>query len=427
MTTGFQFSTWRSGKFLIPSAVHVCVWAVFAVPASAQWTQWGGPNRDFAADAKSLASQWPEGGPKKIWSRSLGEGYTSILVDGGKLFTMYRVDDDEVIVCLDAATGETKWEHKYRAPVPEGMETQFGRGPNATPSIAEGRIYTLGVSGILHGLDVATGKVVWSHDLLKEYSASTPHFGFAASPLVYKDRLIVPGGGKDAGVLAFKLSDGSLQWKKYDFGGEENGDVYSSPIVINLDGQDQIVLLAGRAVFGFDPATGDQKWTHPHINQWNTNICTPIWGDDHMLYVSSGGEAGSRGLRLRKDGSVTKVEEVWTTRKMAVGQGNATRAGKYIYASSGDGPAFVTALNLSDGSLAWRERGFGKATMVYGDGKLIILDEDGSLTLATPTLESLNVHTKTQLLKKPAWTAPTLVGKTLYVRDKEVIMALDLG
>jgi outer membrane protein assembly factor BamB len=401
---------------------------LFAVPtADAQWPQWGGPNRNFSADAQGLAPQWPEAGPKKLWSRPLGEGYTSITVDDGKLFTMYRKGGDEFVVCLDAATGDTKWEHKYNAPIPEGMEKQFGLGPNATPSIAGGKIYALGVSGILHCLDEATGKVVWSHDLLKEYSAATPHFGFASSPLVYKDRLIVAAGGKDSGLLAFKLDDGSLLWKKYDFGGEEKGDVYSSPIVINVDGEDQIALLAGREVMGLDPATGEQKWSHPHINQWNTNICTPIWGDDHVLYVSSGGEAGSRGLKLRRDGGTTKVEEVWTARKMAVGQGNAVRSGKYVYASSGDGPAFITALNAADGKIAWRERGFAKATMVYGDGKLIILDEDGILALATPTPEALTVHTKLQLLKKPAWTAPTLVGKTLYVRDKETIMALDLG
>lgn len=400
----------------------------FAVaPAYAQWPQWGGPDRNFATNAQGLAPQWPEGGPKKLWSRPLGEGYSSITVDDGKLFTMYRKGDDEYVVCLDAAKGDTKWEHKYNAPIPEGMEKQFGLGPNATPSIAGGKVYTLGVSGILHCLDEATGKVVWSHDLRKDYSAATPHFGFASSPLVYKDRLIVAAGGKDSGILAFNLADGALIWKKYDFGGEEKGDIYSSPIVIQLDGEDQIVLLAGREVFGFDAASGEQKWFHPHINQWNTNICTPIWGDDHVLYVSSGGEAGSRGLKLGRDGGITKVEEVWTTRKMAVGQGNAVRAGKYVYASSGDGPAFITAVNAGDGSIAWRERGFGKSTMIHADGKLIILDEDGTLALATPTPEALTVHTKLQLLKKPAWTAPTLVGKTLYVRDKETIMALDLG
>ncbi len=398
-----------------------------AAPAHAQWTQWGGPGRDFSSDAKGIASQWPETGPKKIWSRELGEGYSSILADAGKLYTMYRKGDDELVVSMDAATGKTIWEHKYSAPVPTGMETQFGKGPNATPTINNGRIYTLGVSGILHALDLSNGSLVWMHDLGKEFSAATPHFGYSSSPLVYKDTLIVGAGGPGTGLLAFKLSDGALLWKKQDFGGEENGDLYSSPIVISVGGDDQVVLLAGAEVLGIDPKTGEKIWSHPHVNQWKTNICTPIWGKDGILYVSSGGEAGSKGLKLTKDGAATKVEEVWSTRKMAVGQGNCIRQAGMVYGSSGDGPAFITAVNVADGKLGWRERGFGKSTMVAADGKLIILDEDGNLALTTPTSETLTVHSKVQLLKKPAWTAPTIVGKTLYVRDKESIMALDLG
>ena len=393
----------------------------------AQWTQWGGPKRDFSSDAKGLAAQWPEGGPRKIWSRELGEGYSSILVDNGKLYTMYRKGDDEHVVAMDAASGKTLWEHKYSAPVPKGMEVQFGKGPNATPSIHEGRIYTFGVSGMLHALDLTNGSLMWMHDLPKEYNVPTPHFGFSASPLVHKDMLIVGAGGEGTGIMAFKLSDGSLIWKAQTFGGEERGDLYSSPIAIKVGGEDQIVLLAGKEVLGINPKTGEKLWSHPHVNQWNTNICTPIWGDDSVLYITSGGEAGSKGLKLTKDGAATKVEELWATRKMAVGQGACVRQGNMVYGSSGDTPAFITAINVADGKLGWRERGFSKATMVQADGKLIILDEDGNLALATPTPEALTVHSKVQLLKKPAWTAPTIVGKTLYVRDKETIMALDLG
>lgn len=417
--------------------------------AQAQWPQWGGPKRDFTSEAKDLAAQWPETGPKKIWSRGLGEGYSSIVVDGGKLYTMYRKgsgippvagdgpnpeapkpdpeSDNEIVVALDAATGKTLWEYKYLAPVPNGMDPQFGKGPNATPVVHDGRIYTLGVSGVLNCLDTSNGSLLWSHDLLKEYNAATPGFGFSSSPLVYKDTLIVAAGGTGTGLMAFKLSDGSVAWKKYDFGGQEKGDIYSSPILINVGGEEQMVLVSGKEVMGINPKTGDQLWGHPLANQWNTNICTPIWGDDGILYVSSGGEAGSKGLKITKDGANTKVEEVWATRKMAVGQGTCVRKDGVVYGSSGDGPAFITAINVADGKLGWRERGFGKATLVSADGKLIILDEDGNLALATPTSEALTVHSKVQLLKKPAWTAPTIVGRTLYVRDKESIMALDLG
>lgn len=417
--------------------------------AQAQWAQWGGPKRDFTCDAKGLAGEWPEGGPKKVWSRELGEGYTSILVDGGKLYTMYRkgdgatppapsgpdapppapnpAADDEHVIAMDATTGKTLWDYKYSAPVPKGMDPQFGRGPNATPVIHGGRIYTLGVSGILNCLDAEKGSVVWTHDLVKEFNATTPGFGFSSSPLVYKDTLVVAAGGTGTGLFAFKLSDGSVAWKNFDFGGQEKGDIYSSPITINVGGEDQIVLISGKEVLGINPAKGEQLWSHPFTNQWSTHISTPIWGDDGILYVTSGGEAGSKGLKLTKDGAKTKVEEVWATRKMAVGQGNCVRQGNMVYGSSGDTPAFITAINMTDGKMGWRERGFGKATIVQADGKLIILDEDGNLALATPTSEALTVHSKVQLLKKPAWTAPTIVGKTMYVRDKESIMALDLG
>jgi outer membrane protein assembly factor BamB len=280
---------------------------------------------------------------------------------------------------------------------------------------------------VLQALDLSNGSLVWSHDLVKEFNAATPHFGFSSSPLVHEDTLIVGAGGAGTGLLAFKLSDGSLLWKKYDFGGEENGDIYSSPIIINVGGSDQVVLLTGKEVMGIDPKTGERIWGHPLVNQWKTNIGTPIWGSDGILYISSGGEAGSKGLRLTKDGAGTKVEELWATRKMAVGQGTCVRHGGMVYGSSGDTPAFITALNVTDGKLGWRERGFSKAMVVHADNKLIILDEDGNLALATPTSEALTIHSKVQLLKQPAWTAPTIVGKTLYVRDKESIMALDLS
>lgn len=429
--------------------IVAAVTAMCSGSAQAQWTQWGGANRDFSSDAKGLAAQWPDGGPKKIWSRELGGGYSAILADGGRLYTMYRKSDGtlpavdtgpaaparaadpqseyEYVIAMDAATGKTLWEHKYHAPVPKGMEVQFGKGPNATPSIHQGRIYTLGVSGILHALDLAGGSVLWMHDLAKEYAVPTPHFGFSASPLVHKDMLIVGAGGEGTGVMAFKLADGALVWKNLTFGGEENGDLYSSPIAITVGGDDQIVLLAGKEVLGIDPKSGEKLWSHPLENQWKTNICTPIWGNDGILYITSGGEAGSKGLKLTKEGSATKVQEVWSTRKMAVGQGVCVRHGNMVYGSSGDTPAFITAINVEDGKLGWRERGFSKATMVQADGKLIILDEDGNLALATPTPETLTVHSKVRLLKKPAWTAPTIVGKTLFVRDTETIMALDLG
>lgn len=389
----------------------------------AQWPGWGGKNRDFVSDAKDLASAWPADGPKKVWSRPLGAGYSSIAADGGQLYTMYREGDDEILVALDAATGKNVWEYKYAAPVPKGMDPQFGKGPNATPQVHDGKIYTFGVGGVLTCVDQKTGKKVWSHDVVTEFSAKIPNFGFSASPIVYKNSLIVPVGGAGVGVMAFDLASGAVQWKKHDY-----ADTYSSPIVANVGGKDEIILLAGTEAIGMDPATGEIEWKYPIETQFKTNIMTPLYGPDGILFISSAPGVGSRGLKLnRKDGKVD-VEEVWTTMKMQIGQGTAARSGNVIYGPNGsESLFFMTAIEAGTGKVLWRERGFVKANVIYADGKLIALEEDGNLSISTATPEKFELKSKVQLFKKSAWSTPTLVGQKLFVRDNEVIMALDLA
>ncbi|MCH7631682.1 MAG: PQQ-like beta-propeller repeat protein [Planctomycetes bacterium] len=407
------------------SSCFTCVLllAILSPLASAQWPGWGGPNRNFTVDVKGLSTQWSTDGPKQVWSRDLGPGYSAIAVDQGRLYTMYRKGKKEVVVALDAETGKTVWEHQYDAFLLKDMDPQFGEGPNATPLVHDGRVYTLGIAGRLECVDQKTGKRIWSSGLVQKLKATVPEFGFSSSPIAYKDTLIVSAGGKNAGVAAFDLKTGKLRWRKHDF-----VDTYSSPLVINVDGEDQLVLLVDREVVGLDPTTGDLKWRFPHENQWKTNISMPVWGDDGLLYVTSGGTAGSRALKLTRSADVTSVEEVWTNKKVKIGQGNVIRIGDQVYGSGGgSGPAFISSLNAKTGELNWQKRGFAKAMILHADGKLIILDENGKLGIATATPDDLTIHCEFDLLTKPAWTVPTLVGKRLYVRDKVKIIALDLG
>ncbi len=397
---------------------------VLVAPAAlAQWPQWGGLNRDFKSSAKGLSKRWAKDGPKRLWSRALGEGYSTILVDQGRLYTMYRNGENEVVVALEADTGKTVWEYKYAAPVLKGIEKRFGIGPNSTPIIVDGRVYALGFGAHLHCLDKLTGKLIWSHNLVKDLGAKPPEFGFSSSPVAHGNLLIAAVGGKGCGMMAFDLVSGSVVWKKHDF-----INIYSSPIVINVDGEDQVVLLTDREIVGIDPVRGELKWRHPHENQWKTNICTPLWSKEQMLFISSSGDAGSRSLKLTRVDGKTKVEEIWATRKMRTSQGNVVRIGKYLYGSTGDkSVSYMVAVHASTGKVAWRKRGFPEANLIYANGMLVMLDWDGKLSLAKATPKSFKVRSKVELLKKPAWTAPTLVGKTLYLRDKETIMALDMG
>lgn len=413
---------------------------LMAPTEAAQWPQWGGKDRNFAADAKDLAAVWPEAGPKKIWSRPFGSGHSSIALVDDRLYGIYRepeagmVDDpmgpvgvpigkQEVIIALDPQTGKTVWEFRYTtAPYPDGtIGAENIRGPNATPLVHEGRVYTFGATGNLYCIDQKTGKPVWSHDVLAEYGAKMPGFGFASSPLMYKNSLIVPVGGPGVGVMAFDPVSGEVQWKKHDFAG-----THSSPIVIRVDGKDEIVLLAGNEVVGMDPANGEIEWRYP----FQSNVMTPLWGDDGILFISTyitSPDRGSRGLKLsRKDGKVS-VEELWATKDVRVGYTNAVRLGEHIIACSGEDDEFLLmAIDAATGKIAWQAGEFGMANLVSADGKLIILDNE-SLVLGIATAEGFERKSKFPLFKKSIWGNATIVGQRLFARDHDTIVALDLG
>lgn len=395
-----------------------------AAPARAQWNQWGGPNRDFHADSKGLAKTWPKNGPRKVWERPLGDGYSGIAVVDGVLYTMHGNGKKETACALDGKTGKPLWEHSYAIKLQSEMDRSFGIGPRSTPLVVGDRVYTAGISAVLTCMDRQSGSPVWSHDLLADHGGTKLYWGWSASPIAYKNTIIIPVGGKGHGVIAFDQNDGKVVWAATDFDAS-----YGSPILIKVDGEEQLVCFVGGHIIGLDPATGAQKWQHAHETSYNVNASTPIWGDDNILYCSSAYGTGSRGLQLSRgaDGQTT-VKELWRQRKMQVHHGSAIRIGDLVYGSSGDnGPTMTCAVNIKTGELAFRQRGVAKGTWLLADGKLILLDEDGNLSIGTPTDKGVELHATADILQKVSWTVPTLVGKTLYVRDRKKIMALDLG
>jgi outer membrane protein assembly factor BamB len=394
------------------------------------WTQWGGPKRDFISDSKGLASVWPASGPKKLWTRSLGDGHSSVLVENGRLYTMYRqvtrqpaVSHEEVVAALDAASGKTIWEFKYPAPT-SGIQFDQGLGPHSTPLIVGNRVFAASSRSELFALDKATGKRIWSHDFPKEFNAPLTARGYRGSPLLYNGTIIVTMGGPDQGVAAFDQATGKLAWKSGYF-------VWApaSPILIDVDKQPQLVVFGGDIVAGMDPANGRELWRHPHKTDWGLNITTPVWvADQHLLLVSSAYGVGTRALELRQSAGKTTATEKWHSQRMRVHIGTIIPLGEHAYASSGDfGPAFISAIDLKSGQIAWQDRNFARAQLLYADGKVIVLDEDGVLGLATVSPQGLQVLAKASVLQHLAWTPPTLVGTTLYVRDRQTISAFDLG
>jgi outer membrane protein assembly factor BamB len=390
--------------------------------AALEWPQFGGPAGNFHADVKGLASSWPAGGPRKLWTRDLGEGYSSIAIDGNVLYTMYRQGNLEVVLAADASTGKTLWEHRYDAAFLPTMKMENGSGPHATPLVTSTTVFTTGILGKLLALDKKTGKVLWSHDLFQEYGGRVPDRGYACSPVAYKDAILLKVGGPGAAVMAFRQKNGAVVWKQHDFAPSP-----SSLVVVQVSGQDQVVAFMGDQVVGLDPNHGGWLWNHPHRTDWGLNISTPILGPDNILFLSSAYGGGSRGLQLTLSGGKTAVKELWFTNRMRLHHGNAIRIGDHVYGSSGDfGPAPLTALDVKTGKIAWQDRTFSKATLLLADGKLILLDEDGNLALATVSPQGLQVLAKAEVLRRNAWTAPALAGTRLYLRDRRTLLALDL-
>ena len=399
---------------------------------SSAWTQWGGPTRDFMSDAKGLATTWPAGGPKKRWSRALGEGHASILAENGRLYTMYRPlgmmslvprSQEEVVTALDAATGKTLWEFKYPSPT-DDLDFSQGAGPHSTPLIVGNLLYATSTRRELFALNKATGARVWSHDFMKEYAAPSPGRGYSCSPIFYNGTIIVTMGGPGQSVAAFNQKTGALVWKAGDF-----QSAPASPILIDVDGQQQLVIFAGESVAGLDPSNGRTLWTRGHKTDWGLNISTPVWSpSDHLLFVSSAYSTGSRAIELRQAGGTTTTSEKWFSRRMRVHIGTVIRLGDYAYGSSGDfGPAFISAIDMKTGNVLWQDRSFARAQLLYADGKAVVLDEDGNLGLATLSPQGLKVLAKAPALDHLSWTPPTLVGTTLYARDRKAIAAFNLG
>ena len=400
--------------------------SLFGPVFAADWLEWGGPNGDFTLEVKGLAEKWPDSGPKQLWKRPLGEGYSSILFKEGRLYTMYRDGDSGVVVALDAGTGETIWEHRYSTVFWSDMTPAFGRGPNATPLIVGDRIVASGIDGRVRCLDLESGKLLWQHDLPAEYGRRKrdEEYGYSASPLQYKGKVIVQVGGDDHAVVAYDPADGSIVWKS-----APGGVSYAAATITQLAGRDHYIYFSPEGVNGLDPSTGELLW-HSPIPVDNGNHLTPIVKcDDNSFWVGSQFlPAGGRLVKITAGKDGLSAEQLWYEKRLRTSHWTSIRVGDYIYGSTGGNDvSFLTAFNWKTGETAWRERGYHKAQMLYVAEKVLFLDENGKLVLGKVSPEGFELLGMAEITESVSWTLPTLVSTTLYARDQKHIMALDLA
>jgi outer membrane protein assembly factor BamB len=399
---------------------------VKATQPGSEWPQWRGPNRDGVSTETDVRTDWPDGGPKVLWERKTGEGFSSVVVSNGRAFTMFQDGPDEAVVCWDAETGQERWRFKY----PAQYKNDYGNGPRSTPAIAGDQLYAVGGTGIMHCLQAFTdspaGEMVWRKDLLEEFGGELLTWGVAFSPLVEKGLVFVmPGGPGGNALAALEKDTGAVVWKDFD-----DRPSYSSPVAADLAGTRQIVFLTGERLVGVVPESGRLLWEFP----WSagaghapTNIATPLVihldvGD--YVFVSSGYDKGCALLKIEPAGDGFRPVKVYANRNLRTTFASCVQGGDYLY---GFDDTNLACLELRTGRAKWKERGFDKGSVLRAGGALIILGETGTLAVAEATPNGYREKARFQHSERPSsWTVPVLVGGRLYVRDRDRLVCYDL-
>ena len=400
---------------------------------AADWPSWLGPNRDSASSEK--VAPWKEA-PKALWKQPAGEGHSSPVVAGGKvyLFTKVADKDEEELTAYDAAKGDKLWSASYARGPFNGL---FGHGPRATPSVADGRVYTFGSTGILSCFTADKGEKVWRIDALKEFEAPNLKFGVSSTPLVADGKVFVLVGGKKATVAALKADSGEVAWAKAVTWKVKDKDVtdaasYSSPILIGEGKQRQLLCLTQQGLVSLDPATGDVFWQVPLKDAFNESSTTPVRGGDYV--VASSVTFGALGIKLgAKDDKPTGTQE-WKNPALNCYFSTPVPVGKdHLYVVTGKllppVESNLHCVEIKTGKVLWTKPKVGEyhAAMVRtGDDKLLMLDDFGNLTLIEPNPEKYVELAKSKVCGK-TWAHPALANGRVYLRDEKELICLDVG
>jgi outer membrane protein assembly factor BamB len=391
-------------------------------PTGTDWPQWRGVQRDGHSAEKGLLTTWPAEGPPLVWKVAGGAGHSSMAVVQGRLFTLLQDGQDEVVVCLDTATGKDVWRQRY----PGRFHEQYaGEGPHATPTVVDGRVYTVGGKGMFHCFDAATGDVLWKHNLPEEFSAPSPYYGTSFSPLVVGDLVYtLPGGGDGNSMAAFHRVTGKLVWKAFD---DPCG--YSSPVAATIGGKRQIVFLTGTNVMGVTPEAGKLLWQYEWKTHQECNIATPIVIGPYV-FVSAGYGKGCGLLEISTDAAGTLTpRRVYAHNRMRNHLSTCVVYQDHLYGfdTSTRMETLLVCMELRTGKVCWKHDGFDRGSLIVADGRLIVLGQAGRLGIVDPDPKEYRELTAATISDSRCWAMPALVQGKLYVRDQQHIMCFDLS
>ncbi len=399
-----------------PPALSATVSSAGAV-TNAEWPGFRGADRAAHSRGPQIATNWAAQPPRQLWKIPVGPGWSSFAVGGQRLFTQEQRGPRETVVCYDAGTGAEVWQQQLAARLDDPLG---GPGPRATPTLARGGLFVTGATGNFQRLNPATGEVVWKQDLTTVAGRKAPMWGFAASPLVVGDVVVVFAGGPDGkGVLAFDLATGALRWSA-----AAGNDSYSSPQLSTLLGGEVILMLSNDGLVALDPAHGsvglNYEWKF--MNYRALQPC--VIGDDTVL-LPTGMSAGTRAIRLTKTKGGLAARELWTSRSL---KPDFTDLVAYQGFAFGIDGGLFSCIDLKTGERKWRggRYGQGQVLLLENSGLLLIAAEDGRVVLLRAEgNESVEVASFSALTGK-TWNHPVVVGDRLYVRNSQEAAAYQL-
>ena len=390
---------------------------VAATPAQqTDWFQWRGPNRDGHSAETGLLQQWPSSGPPQLWRTSgAGQGYSSFSASHGRLYTLGARGNVEYAIAFDAATGKRLWE----TPNGQRFRNEQGDGPRGTPTVDGDRIYAFGGSGELAALDAASGRKLWSINVVQQFGGNTPYWGYSESPLIVGDRIILNAGGRRASIVAISKADGRTLWQNHN---DDAG--YSSPMLLRTGSLQQVVFFTGQRALAVDPRDGRLLWSYNRASNNTANIATPVVRGNRVFFSSDYGTGGAL-LDVKAAGNIASAQEVYFTREMRNHHASSVLVGDHIYGFSS---SILTALRWDTGEMAWRHRSVGKGSLIYADQRLYLYSEGGVVGLADASPAAYQERGRFQIPTSgsPTWSHPIITSGRLIIRDQDAVFAFDV-
>jgi outer membrane protein assembly factor BamB len=404
----------KTVRLLTPIVVAMLL---FHNVAAQDWSQWRGPRRDGSVEPFKQPKRWPERLTQK-WKVAVGGGYSSPVVAGTNIFVHSRNEENEVVSSIDLQTGKTLWSKSYPVAFSKNQyAVQMGKGPNSTPVVHRGRLYTLGVSGILSSFDTKTGELRWRKDFSVNVDTSKLFCGTAMSPIIDGERLIVHVGDDRRGwVKAFNLANGNEIWAH-----EGDGPGYASPIVVELDGVRQLVTLTDKSIISVASDSGKLLWRIPYTDEWNENIVTPILYQ--KMLIISGVRRGTMAVQIARNGDKWETRQVWQNPKIAMYMSSPVLIGDSLYGLSHLNKGQFFCLDARTGQTLWITEGRQgqNAAVLRAGSNLLFLTSDADLIVVHDSRKAFEKLAKYDIADSATWSHPVLIGNQLLIKDSSAL------